>query len=191
MLLYIGAGWDLLLLQNAVQHFGYSHLVCTDALPALDYFEPAQRGYRNSHSLEALLGACRRRLLHLGCTLREEADPAHNLHTFHCSGALQATVQYFYSTPDTAMLDNATLARLLPRVTGLVLHGYEPAPGVLVPSMLPGVRELFLSELSDCDTLPAAREAAPERLTADHYDYTSDDEFEWDPAMLYRSYYAS
>eukprot|EP00887_Chlorella_sp_A99_P002447 scaffold10.g2447.t1 len=191
-LLYIGAGWDLLLLRNAVEHWGYATLVCVDALPAMPHYTPRQAGYRNAHSLEVLLAAVRRRLLHLGCALSEEADPAHSLHTLRCSGTLEATMDYFDSTPNTQMLANAALAARLPHVSGLIVKGYQPAPEVLAPAVLPAVRELYLSELCHCGTLPAAREATAERLTGWGYDWVSDEEgIEYDPDALFSSYYPS
>ena len=144
LLLYIGAGWDALVVAPLAQRHSYTRFVFVDALPALQArsagglpyrttaaekvqgalgrtrfpaeaqpfsalagsppphamqpYPPGSNGWRNSRDVGSLLAAVRRRLEHLGCRLEEESAPAQRLHTIWCSGAVNARLDYFYST---------------------------------------------------------------------------------------------
>lgn len=133
MLLYIGAGWDALMVGPLAQRHGYTLFVFVDTLPALQArprgrgtvpgvagllssghelmpglgvstlppqcYPPGSNGWRNSRDVDSLLTAVRRRLQHLGCAVTEEGAAAERRHTFLCTGAVTARLDYFYSTP--------------------------------------------------------------------------------------------
>jgi hypothetical protein len=193
-LLYIEAGWDLLLLENVVEEWGYDVLVCVDSLPIRDLDDPLYwcPANRRAPTTAALFDCVRKRLMHLGCIVEEEDDLDHNLHIFRCSGALNATVEYFYSTNETEMSNNEALAKRLREVRGLIVKGHQPNESTLHPDVLPNVRDLFLSERTHCASLPSAKKAIPDRLADRNYDLLSDDEEEgyaYDPNFLYAGFY--